>query len=512
MLKTESVRRDWALDVMLKIPYRVTRRFLKTTLCIVIVLLLAFVAIVCRSGHAGSEAYRIRIHNRVGGIVQVSTDGGKSYGAVGRVTAAASTRVVGFAAASYAPRGTVAATAIHGLRIKVGQLGEHFGKAQMPLIFSIAPAEFFGFPENPKLVKAQPSAIHTDIYSGHSIFRNQSPFVGNPVFVERGRHLQPLPMNYAPMVGDVFVIVVELPTSPPEEVDFENKIGGRATARYADGRSEEIARVIRPVKGAGRYDGTTFTGVGAINTNHCGVVTFSTAPLREPGIHEGGPEETRGGFMVQPCYHVKEQGETRVQVMVICPIEGDDSKPVLEGTPPLYLGNINLSWYPAHPENSYRVQVKIDNGDWEQVPQVIGRVDDAFTARYLQAYFARKGQPRQVKEGVTAVRLVFAKYDAPVVAADLAREVSEYTARALKFGVKAQKGTVLLSPRLPSTGRCSVSFYVDGRLVNSTNQYPYRCEWDTMGVTNGYHAVEIETTPESGAKPAVEHRDVLVFN
>ena len=44
---------------------------------------------------------------------------------------------------------------------------------------------------------------------------------------------------------------------------------------YPDGSAEQIASVDRPVQGTGRYDGTTFTGVGAVNTSHGGVLTVS---------------------------------------------------------------------------------------------------------------------------------------------------------------------------------------------------------------------------------------------
>ncbi|GAG44646.1 unnamed protein product, partial [marine sediment metagenome] len=96
---------------------------------------------------AGEEIYRIRIGNKPGGLVQVSADGGRTYGTVGRVRAAANARIVGFAAASYAPRSSVAATAVHSLRIKTGQQGLGLGKAQMPLIFSIVPLEFARIPQ-----------------------------------------------------------------------------------------------------------------------------------------------------------------------------------------------------------------------------------------------------------------------------------------------------------------------------------------------------------------------------
>ena len=67
------------------------------------------------------ELYRIRIRNSPGGFVQVSMDAGQRYFTVGRVKIAANARSTGFAAASYMPEETVAATSIHGLRIKTGQ-------------------------------------------------------------------------------------------------------------------------------------------------------------------------------------------------------------------------------------------------------------------------------------------------------------------------------------------------------------------------------------------------------
>lgn len=437
------------------------------------------------------EVRRIRIRNSAGGLVQVSLDGGRSFAAVGRVTTAANTRIEGFAAASYAKQGTVAAIAVHGLRIKTGQFALGTGKAQMPLIFSITPLEFTHIPKGYGGHIPRSSSVQTDIYSGHSIFRNFSPYIGSPVFIERDHDLVPLPEDYTPIGGETFVIVVARPARMPSEIEFENRAGGNVTARYADGSNEVIAEVARPVKGIGRYDGTSFTGVGAVNTNHPGVLTISTAPICPPGTHEGGDTETRGGFMIQPNNHAREQGEQSPQVMVVAP--KDASKP-LEGAPPIFSGCINLTRFASDAAGSYRAQVRvIDNGAWEDMPQIVGRVDNAF-------------------ECITAIKLLLPEYDPKRAAEELARDRSDYAARAVKSGLTSKKGTLAFAPAKAPANGCIVTFHVDGNLVYTSSQYPYVFQWDSTKVCNGLHEIEIETTFDSARGSVTETQTMLVRN
>ena len=436
----------------------------------------------------------------------MSMDAGQHYSTVGRVTVVANARITGFAASSYTPQGTIAATAVHGIRIKSGQSAQGIGKAQIPLIFSIIPAEFAKTPRGFGGHIARSSGIHTDIYTGHSIFRNQSPYVGNPMFVERDHALQPLPEDYIPMEGETFVIVVKRPTKMPSEIEFENIAGGSVTAKYPDGTNEIITHVIKPVLGIGRYDGTTFTGVGKINTNHGGVLTISTAPICPPGTREGGATETRGGFMIQPYYHAYEQNETKPQVMLVGP--KDKSKPAMEGTPPLFNGHINLSCHTGKLDNSYRVQVRIDDGQWEDMPQIVGKVDNAFTPEYLNSYFSN----RQIKNGVTAVRLVFPSFDSKLIAEDLLQETTQYTARAVKSGAKAEKGVIKAAPKKIQRGTKMVNYYVDGFFIYSSNEYPYTYSLNSSKYSNGLHSLEVETIFDSGRDPIVETRQLLIMN
>ena len=209
------------------------------------------------SDSATDELYRIRISNCARGLVQVSLDGGRSYGTVGRVVRPANARITGFSAASFTSRAEVAATAIHGLRIKTGQAALGIEKAQAPMMFSITPLEFAKTPEGFGGHEARHSGIYTDIYAGHSIFRNESPYVGSPVFIERDHDLEPLPEDYTPIEGETFVIIVSRPIEQPSEVDFENRAGGRV-----------IARLPRRAQRTGGEGGAARDGCRALRRNH----------------------------------------------------------------------------------------------------------------------------------------------------------------------------------------------------------------------------------------------------
>ncbi len=475
-----------------------------TRVICILLLLLAAVS----PAFAGEEACRIRIRNEAKGLVQVSLDKGATWSAVGRVKSPANARIAGFAAASYIPHGAVAATAVHGIRIKSGQYTLGVGKAQKSMLFSIAPAEFARTPSGFGGHRPRSAGIYTDIYSGRSIFRNQSPYVGNAVFVERKGTLLPLPEDYTPLEGEVFVITVTRPDKPISEITFENKPSGKVVVTYPDGSTEQITSVVRPVKGTGRYDGTTFTGVGAVNTSHGGVLTISTAPTCLPMTVEGGPTETRGGFMIQPYFHAKDQGEESPQVMVIGP--EDRTRPRMEGTPPLFCGSINLSRYQGRPQNSFRAEVRIDDGPWEPVPQIIGRADDSFTAPYLRSYFSARGTPRAVTEGVTAVRLLFPEFDASLLASDLAREVADYSKRVKD--VRTVRGvTQLEPPKGQEAGPGGfISFYLDGNLGFMCSTDPCRWKWDTTKASNGLHEIHIERV--NGTRTTILSRQVVLVS
>lgn len=316
---------------------------------VLLAVILALSTHLSASGNDLTEMYRIRVTNCVDGAVQVSLDRGKSYVTVGRVTRPASKCIQGFAASGYAADGTVTATAVHAIRIKSGMNGG------VPQVFSIIPREF-ARPSNAFETGevAGDSGIYTDIPAGTAIFRNLSPLVGNPVFLEKGEILRPLPLGYVPSLSDTLVIVAQAHDRQPSEVVIENREGGSVRAVYGD-HSETIAIVERPVLGIGRFDATEYTGVGCINTNHPGVITISTAPVQTRGTRE-----PRGGFQILPSKHAVRIGHIP-QYMVVAP-PTTDSLP-LEGSPLLFSEYIGLAYDPFSPKNSFRVDVQVGDAD-----------------------------------------------------------------------------------------------------------------------------------------------------
>jgi hypothetical protein len=141
------------------------------------------------------------------------------------------------------------------------------------------------------------------------------------------------------------------------------------------------------------------------------------------------------------------------------------------------------------------------------MPKIVGEVDNAFTAAHLSSLLGRK-----VTKGVTAIRLLFPEYDPKLIAADLAREVSDYAQRAVKSGAKARGGTIAISPARPRPSAKMVNFFVDGRTVQISNVYPFKIEWDSHAVPNGYHFIEVETILDSVSTPILESKQIFVEN
>ena len=315
------------------------------------------------------ETERIRIVNAVSGAVQVSLDKGQTWRLVGRVTAPATESLMGYLASGYSQPGTVAATAVHGIRVRVGDKSHAYAA-----LVNILPAEFSRTPVRFGGHVSGLSGVYTNIPTGTSIFRDLSPYAGNPVFVEgAGGRLTPLPTGYMPQEGDALVIEALRPTVGLREIDFQNRAGGDVTALYTDGTAKALCQVIKPVTGVGRFDGTSYTGVGGVNTNHAGVVTVSTAPVSNVPQFEGTGTERRGGFQIEPAYHNSQTDEAGAPSILVVGHSDKKRTPDLEGTPPLFHGYINLQWNPADPAHSWRAQVRrSQNGRWLAMPELVG--------------------------------------------------------------------------------------------------------------------------------------------
>ncbi len=328
------------------------------------------------------EAWRIRIQNFAEGPIEVSTDRGQTWTLVGRVSVPATESLMGYLAAGYAPIGTVAATAVHGIRIRLGDTASSY-----PSMINIVPKEFAVTPNYFGGHIAGSSGIYTNIPSGVGIFRELAPYVGSPTYLVKNGQLVPLTSSYVPQIGDTLMILSKRRANELKSIVFENRTGGAVTATYADGTSEVVTHVVKPVLGVGRFDGTSYTGVGAVNTNHTCVITIGTAPVSDSKLMEGDGDERRGGFQIEPYYHnTQTEEEGAPQVMVI----GQDHAqlPTLEGRAPLFYGGITLAWSPNDPAHSWicDVQTALTGDKWLPMPTMVGDQDNAIAQRGITAF------------------------------------------------------------------------------------------------------------------------------
>jgi len=321
------------------------------------------------------ELFRVRFENKPEGKIETNLDAGAvGWRQIGKVLLpAGAVSGNGYTASSWAPEGRIAATAVNAVHIKV-RLEKERG-----VLMSFLPKEFYEPPKNYSSYYQRNSSIITDMKAGTLFFGGrESPLIGNKVLVSRGgEEAAPLPLGYVPAEGDVLTVVVERPKRYPSEIEFENRFGGFVTVRYPDGESKVVAQVFKPVAGVGRFTGSAHTGVGRIRANHTGVICVSTSPLGEIG-----------GFQIIPDNHAMsaEMFNARLltQWMVIGPPSVFD--PSLEGVAPFFRYFIR----PVYLSNrepggksidelleQFIVQARINNGDWERMPSVSGRADDA---------------------------------------------------------------------------------------------------------------------------------------
>ncbi len=359
------------------------------------------------------EQWRIRLENRPGGAIAVSSDRGAAWERVGTVAhPATAVNEMGYTASKWAADGSVAATAVNAVHIKV----RHNTAKDRGVVFSILPR----IPSESHVGGQTTTSvgIDTDVAAGTGIFGSLAPVVGNPVYLETAIHgpvghpvsfgessrnstmkmgpagswgppeqaapattggptgrifeaygqLTPLPRDHIPDVGDVFVIVVERSIRPPLSAVFENKFGGIVYLEYLDGQRRAVGAVLRPVLGVGRFPGTAYAAVGRIRANHCGVIDISTSPYGEVG-----------GFQIVPKGHAGSPEthyvRTETQWMVIGPLNALD--PSWEGVPPFfssflgpYFSSKDLTagdWLDRY-LGRVRVDVRLNGGPWERMP------------------------------------------------------------------------------------------------------------------------------------------------
>ncbi len=327
---------------------------------------------------------------------------------------------------------------------------------------------------------ASAATLVTDLPPRSGIFRCLAPRIGSTVHLERDDQLQAMPNPYLPKSGDRLVIAQtrSLDLDPPSVV-IENKVGGDVTYAATGGVPRLLARVKQPVLGIGRYSGTERAGAGSVVGWTPTAVIVSTSAHRRRLDPQGMPVEEKGGFVIQPSEPAL-KGVTHT-----------DSQMLIEGLPE---GTVrpSVSTFFALPgvvsngdpldEQGMRVQVKIDGGPWEPIPDLRGAINAPNFAAGLEAAL---GGGRKVKAGITHFRLIFPQ----VSDVSFQRRVQLGT---LPLAEPPQRGQSRISANIMGEGVVFVRFLLDGRVVSIRNVAPFTWDWDTTRSMNGEHLIEIQ--------------------
>ncbi len=325
--------------------------------------------------------YVISIPLEPGTDVTVKTADGSVFVA-GKVDALPkTTRWPSYSASAWGTPGEVCASAVNAIHMLVSV---EKGKGRTLSIIpreTIAPAAGAGA----SIVLTSPA--------GTDMFGAWAPPVGSKVtiFKNASGKSSPLSSKNLPVRGDILTITA-YERYFGYMADIENRPGGRVTVWSKDGY-QVIARVIRPLGGTGRFEGTLFQKTGALRANHCGVIDFSSSQRGKIG-----------GFQIIPWDHALLSKEMQgswdmTQWMIIGPVDG---KSMMGGTPPLFKDVLVPG--PADGEKLWNVWstygrmslmlVRRNGGPWQKMPEFAGRNNSALkNVTHLRIYFPFTGEP-----------------------------------------------------------------------------------------------------------------------
>lgn len=297
------------------------------------------------------ESFRVTIENKTSGKVSISTDKGLTWTMIGTVLSPISAlRTIHdseFTASDWGYVGSITATAVNAIHIKVAHPGKH------ARIFSLLPLELYDPDGFQTTYRDNPSSIFLDIPGGTSIFNGRwSVRLGDPLFTVSGNEWIPWNDQDTPTVGETFGIIAKMPPTPQWMIEIENVKNGQVLFSTANGALVPIARVVQPFTGSGRFLGTLFQDTGRVRANHPGVIDISTSPF---GV--------QGGIQIVPYFHSKAPNLAYVHhsgaYMVVAGINGES----LEGRAPLFMDYIR-------PGDTVTALV---NGEWVAFPESVGK-------------------------------------------------------------------------------------------------------------------------------------------
>ena len=435
-----------------------------------------------RAQNTGAELFRLRIVNRTTGAIQVSSDRGRLWETIGEVRRPASTVAIGPAVAAIVPAGTVAGVSSTTVLLRLPSKS-----ATVKTLRLLAAGQ-----------QASNATILTDLPPGSALFRFLAPTARSPILLERDGKVGPLPTNYAPRLDDGIIISVREPPQDAYAVTIENRKGGNVILEGEAGDRQVIGKVRQPLRGIGRYADCRQSGRGAVVAHRPSTITVSTVSRLRFFDENDQPVESRGGFVIQPSEPAL-RGTTHPASQILIEGVGDEDErgPIsdLFGLPTPVSGLLPVD------RAATKVEVKIDGGDWEPMPNLRGTINED----QLLAALA-KALDRPVQRGITHLRLVPGRPDLKL------------TRHAVRLATTPpsvagpQRGNVNITADVKGEGITLVIFYLNGRQVLITNQKPYTWRFPTTKFPNGEHLIEIRGQDENGAVVNTVFTRLLVDN
>lgn len=345
---------------------------------------LIITVIVC-SGAAFAEdelLYEIRIPAVVGeqAIVIDKAGGVREIGEV--LSIPQTTRYPSYSASAWGRPGAVSASAVNAIHILVSVENDKGRTISIIPKETIAPAAGVG------------AAFVLSSPADSGIFSAWAPPSGTDVYIlSPNGSINKLSKTTLPKAGD-FLVMRVFQQQTPYFVEIENRPGGRVTAWDSSGYSV-VARVIKPVAGTGRFEGTLFQNGSRLRANHPGVIDLSTAAKGQIG-----------GFQIIPWEHALRSKEMQgawdmTQWMIIGPTDGVST---LAGSAPLFNGALIPG--PAAGEKLWDVWstygrmslvlVRINGSEWQKMPEISGRVDLGLKdVTHLRIYYPTSEEPQK---------------------------------------------------------------------------------------------------------------------
>ncbi|MGI6442240.1 MAG: hypothetical protein ACOXZX_00115 [Synergistaceae bacterium] len=285
------------------------------------------------------------------------------------------TRYPSYTASAWGTPGHVCATAVNAIHMLVSIENGRGRTLSIIPRETIAPAAGAG------------ASIIVTSKAGYGPFGSWAPKVGTQVLIQKKGSTSEkiLSLNTIPQEGDILILRTKnVPL--PYMAEIENHPGGRVFLWDKDGYTV-VAKVIKPVGGVGRFEGTLFQRICALRANHSGVIDVSTSNYGDIG-----------GFQIIPWEHAISSKEMQsvwdlTQWLVI---GHKDGKSKLGGTYPLF--KLGFTTGPSSDERLWDIWstygrkslilFRFNGGKWQKTSSITGRNDKALkNVTHIRLYF-----------------------------------------------------------------------------------------------------------------------------